>query len=153
MIAILGIYSCHKECPAGDCVPGFQSRYIFYYDTTKISKNDLNYFYLYELDSVGKTIHFEKVYHEFNYNLDETNKNWNNITFADFYKGDPKELSNKILIVKLQDSTYPVRIENTQLRFVNLGGCNPCNQYYLDSLKINGITFNVNTFRLPVKIN
>lgn len=112
----------------------------------------MNYFYLYQLDSTGKTIHFEKIYHEFNYNLDQTRNYWNYITFADFYKGDPKELYDKILIVTLQDSTYPVRIENTRLRFVSLNGCNPCNQYYLDSLKVNNTTYITNTFKLPVKI-
>lgn len=145
-----GTYSCNRECPTGDCPFGYQSYGLYYYDSNLVKRSDMQYFYLYELDASGKTIHKDKVANEINY-IPDDRSHWNMVCFYDFYKIGNKDVSNKTFIVTLKDSTFPVKIEKMSLRYMGGSGCNKCDDYYMDSLKINGKEYKRE--ELPIKIN
>lgn len=124
----VGIYSCNCFNTKCDTCPpySYSGTSIYYYDPIFVGKNDFKKIYIYELDQLGNTIHFDSINNE---NLDHQNY-WNKVNFKPFYRLTHQNAATKVFIATLKDSTFPVRIENIIIGFKDGGKeCCSCDDY------------------------
>ena len=150
-VLLFSTFSCDKNCICSECAPGYESTYVFYYDSTVVSRTDMKWIYVYELDANGKRLSLDSVDRDLNRSKAQAAGFWNYMSFNNFYYAGPANLPAKIMVVTLKDSTHPVRIENGSLQRQPGNECCKCNTYAMDSVRINQTMRKPSDF--PIKIN